>query len=155
MYNRTLTLEFGKPCTKDDLDDLLNDLQDHLDRTASEHRPNYGVTMKSLHACIDAAGNDHEAELVRAGYRLGLRIVLYEKKAVWRSIQNRNQRAGTKRKAEKIAIRDRKLIEEYQHLLPIIGCLGARKDLAMTYGLSSNQIRRVLKKYGIEIKGKV
>ena len=42
MAKRKLHIDFEKPCTKDELDALLDDIQDHLDLTRAEYREEIG-----------------------------------------------------------------------------------------------------------------
>ena len=154
MANRKLHLEFGRRCNQDEMDSLLQDINDYLDRTAGEKRRCFVTASLALRDCIDAAGSDREAELMRAGYRLGVCLSMYEEEATARYIQKQNQRKGISIKLDKSSRRDKALVQDYQVLASMYGCLGARKRLAIKNKRTLTRINQILKKHGIEINRK-
>ena len=170
MAKRKLHIDFEKPCTKDELAALLDDIQDHLDLTRAEYREGLAATTLALCACKgeqfnfdrygtivqpdDAARNDREAELVRAGYRLGVCLSLYEEQAAWKFTKRLNRDKSNETKAEKYRLMYHALIADYQRLLPKHGCLGARHELESSYNLTLTRINQILKKYSIVINQK-
>ena len=59
---------------------------------------------------------------------------------------------GRKTPAEKLAARNKHMVDEYQKLKPKTGCLKARKQLSEKWELSLRQVTKILRRAGIEIE---
>ncbi|WP_373054593.1 hypothetical protein [Thioalkalivibrio sp.] len=76
--------------TKDDLQTWLAGLEEYLDSQDHEGRGGDALlTFMSLTSCGEVA-NDHEAELVRRGIRLGLQIAAFDRRRYHSAVAAKN-----------------------------------------------------------------